>query len=238
MEIPPFVKKHQMLIVGGIVVVVVFVAYEMLTSSSSAAAASSATDPSIDPATGVSYAVEEQQQQESDASAAATAQNATAAQAEADANTQATNQLNASIQATQQQTEVAAVSAIGQTVSSIDTASAAIPVAAINAAASQNQAALLGAAQVSSNANAAIPGIIQGAGQVLAAVNAPFAQYGAAVGSSAGVQAVNSLGNNLASSEQASASVANSASSAAARETASNNQTVGEVGTIAAIALL
>jgi hypothetical protein len=235
MEIPPWIKQHQLLVVGGVTAIVVFIAYEMLKGGSSSAGG---VDPSIDPATGVPYSVETQQAALSSQSSTANAQIAAQSQAESDANNQATAQLNASINATTQQTEVQAVTALGSAISGIDSANAAIPVAAINAAAGQNQAALQAAAGVAANAVAAVPGVIQGAGSVLAAANAPsYALYGS-LANSAGAQAVNSLGSNLATSEQASASVANSAANASASKTNSNNQLIGEVGTIAAIALL
>lgn len=234
MEIPPWVKKHQLLVVGGVTALVVLIAYEMLKGGSS----SNAVDASIDPATGVPYSVETQQAGIAAQGNAQNAQIAAQAQAESDANSQATAQLNASINATTQQNQVAAVSAIGQAISGIESANAAIPVAAINAAAGQNQAALQAAAGVAATAVGAIPGVIQGAGTVLAAANAPsYALYGS-IANSAGAQAVNSLGNNLAQSEQASASVANAAANASVSKTNSNNQVIGEIGTIAAIALL
>jgi hypothetical protein len=235
MEIPPWIKQHQLLVVGGVTVLVVLIAYEMLKGGSSSTAA---VDTSIDPATGVPYSVEAQEQASSQAAGVQSAQLATQAQAESDANNQATAQLNASINATTQQTEVQAVTAIGQAITGIDSANAAIPVAAINAAATQNQAALMASAGVAAAGLTAGAQTITAAGGILQATNAPeTALYGSLV-NSAGAQAVNSLGSNLASSEQASASVANSAANASASKTNSNNQVIGEIGTIAAIALL
>lgn len=227
-----FVKKHLPWFIGGGFVVIIVV-YELFKP-----AAAQGANPAIDPATGVPYSVETQQSALSQQSGVQNAQIAAQAQAQSDANNQATAQLNASINATTQQAGIAAVTAIGSAISGISTANAAIPVAAINAAAMQNQAALQSAAAVAANAVAAVPGVIQGAGQVLAAANAPsYALYGS-LANSAGAQAVNSLGSNLASSEQASASVAHSALAAGAANTQSTNSAITTIGTIAAIALL
>lgn len=227
-----FVKKHLPWFIGGGFVVII-VLYELFKP-----AAAQGVDSSIDPATGVPYSVETQQAGIQAQGSAQNAQIAAQAQAEQDANNQATATLNASINATTQANQIAAVTAIGSAISGIESANAAIPVAAINAAAVQNQAALQSAAGVAASAVAAVPGVIQGAGSVLAAANAPsYALYGS-LSQSAGAQAVNSLGNNLASSEQASASVAHSALQASAATTQSNNQLIGTIGTIAAIALL
>jgi hypothetical protein len=228
-----FVKKHLPWFIGGGFVVVIIV-YELFKP----APAASGADPSIDPTTGVPYSVETQQQGVAAQVSAQNAQIAAQAQAEHDSNTLATNQLNASIAATQAAQQIAGVQAIGQAVSGIESANAAIPVAAINAAAAQNQIALQSAAGVAATAVGAVPGVIQGAGQVLAAANAPsYALYGS-LANSAGAQAINSLGSNLASSEQASASVSKTAIGVSGQTQQSNNQLIGTVGTIAAIALL
>lgn len=227
-----FVKQHLPWFIGGGFVIVIVV-YELFKPAPAAG-----VDASIDPATGVPYSVETQQQQLSQSAGVQNAQIAAQAQAASDANTLATNQLNASINATTQQTQVQAVTAIGSAITGIESAGAAIPVAAINAAAAQNQIALQSAAGVAAASVGAIPGVIQGAGQVLAAANAPsYALYGS-LANSAGAQAVNSLGNNLAQSEQASASVSKTAIGVSGQTAQSNNQLIGTVGTIAAIALL
>lgn len=232
MDIPEKYKKILPWALGGVVLFLIVV-YELKKGSSSAA-----TDASIDPATGVPYAVETAQQGQYASANNESAKIAIAAQAQQDASNIATAQLNASINATQQQNEIQAVTAIGETISKIDSANAIIPATAINAATNQNQAALLAAAQVAAAADSAVPGVIQGAASVLAASNLPYASYGKAVANSGSVQAINSLGSNLAQSEQASAAVSTAATNAAAARTASNNATWSTIGTVAAIALL
>jgi hypothetical protein len=204
---------------GGVVLVVGYLYIKSGSSSST-----TAVDTSIDPATGVPYAVE----QASQTSAAAAG---LASQQEQDQANIASATLAAQTAASSAASDTALVGAAGGAVSQIIAAQDALPVAAINAATTENQTALTGAAAVAASANSAVPGL-------LAASYAPLDQYGKAVANSGSVQAINSFASSVNSSEAASASVANAAGGAAASRNASNNQTMTEVGTIAAIALL
>jgi hypothetical protein len=192
-----FIKKHWVLLGGG--VVGLYIVYEYLlggSSSSSSTASSGSSDYAAAIAASQQYSAQ-------------AAQSSLAAQTESDQATAAQNTLNAQTQVALAQNDTAAAAAIGNTLSTVISAQSALPIAAINAAGGQNQAALLGGAQAAASALGAVPGALQGSAGILAASYSPLNTYGKAVGTSAAVGAAGSFGSNVASMTQAAASTAN-----------------------------
>lgn len=210
-EAKEFLKKHWPLVAGG--VAAVYLLYTYMGSSSSA----------------------------SSGNASLAAANAAAAQANT-ANNAASMQYQLQSQslsnqatATAQAAEVSQTQAVGSAIGNIGTAIATtiaaqsyLPAQAINAASTNNQAALLGAATVAAQGISSTPGAIQAAANAVTGAYAPLSIVGSSlIGlndhiGALGQSAVNAVGQSVSGS-------AGSAAQSAAASAQANAQATGAI---------
>lgn len=138
-------------------------------------------------------------------------------------------------QAQVQQTQAVgtAVGQIGQAIAQVITSQSALPAAAIQAVSINNQQALAGAAQTAVAGAQAVPGILTGGAQQIAASYSPVSAFGGAlVGlsqsiSSLGTNAANAVGQTASGGASAAAASAGAAANANAQSSAGITNLVG-----------
>lgn len=225
-EAKEFLKKHWPLVAGG--VAAVYLLYTYMGSSSSA---SSSSDASL------------------------AAANAAAAQANTANNTAAmqyqlqSQSLSNQATATAQAAEVSQTQAVGSAIGNIGTAIATtiaaqsyLPAQAINAASTNNQAALLGAATVAAQGISSTPGAIQAAANAVTGAYAPLSIVGSSlIGlndhiGALGQSAVNAVGQSVSGSAGSAAQSAAASAQANAQATAAVAGTVSNTASMVAMA--
>lgn len=212
-----FLKEHWVILAGGIAGIYLVMHF---VGGNSAASSSGATSTNA-----------------SDAAAAA-------AQA---SNMLASQQLQDQSNAAARQAEVGQTAAvggvignIGSAITSVIAAQSVIPAAAINAASVNNQAALLGAAQVASAGFTSLPSDLNSMTSMIGASYTPLAVLGQSlIGlndhiGSLGEAAVNAVGSSVSSSA---GSAAQSAAASAAANAAATSAVAGAVSTTAKVAM-